>query len=222
MKFYQTPPEEEVSAVKPTRPHDHPARVGGTAAIISHPTSVTVGPFSTPVKINAIDESNKIAPNCCAGVKIYKFEYGMFYKLPKNSKLKYRKDGDIDYDPTSRSPSHCDYNAAREVIRQAKVRGQNHIHWRTSTAIDRELIKDGYHISNDMFDTIYWGNFDRKHLVYRDEKHRQMGNREDWDNYVLNGPSSSRQVGTSGTAGTSGSSGSSGRGGRSMPRKAPM
>ena len=204
------PLPEDVSAVKPTRPADHSSRVGGSRAIISPvhpiatvgpsstPTQRTVGPSSTPVKEKAV-------PKCCKDVQSYEFSYNMIRTLPRNRNLKYRKDGDIDNDPASRMPSFCDYNAAREAIRQAKARGQNHVHWRTSTAVDRELIKDGYHISNDMYDTIYWKGFDKNHLVYRDKHSEKMGNRETWSGYAHDTASSLiNQFGTSGKQGTSG------------------
>ena len=67
----------------------------------------------------------------------------LFRKYPRNPKLKYRPDGEIDNDPKSRIPNFCDYNAAREMIRIAKMHGNDHAHFRTSRSTMDELMKDG-------------------------------------------------------------------------------
>lgn len=79
----------------------------------------------------------------CCGQK-YCFSYDRMKYLPRNPKLKYRLDGTVDKDPFSRSPGNCDYNGAREAIRQAKIKGFDHVHWRVSSATANELERDGY------------------------------------------------------------------------------
>ncbi len=97
---------------------------------------------------------------CCQDVLTFnrdEYNNDRMRRLPKNKKLTYRGDGvTIDYDPDSRQPSHCDYNQAREVIRQAKLKGLTHIHWACSSAMAKELEEDGYTIHNDKNRTISW------------------------------------------------------------------
>ena len=112
--------------------------------------------------INAIDKMIKtdeemkakydnLEKPCCHFMPIFKknrdnggYNRDYFKTFPRNPKLTYRPDGNIDHDPKSREPKYCDYNMAREVIRQAKKAGYDHAHLRTSTAVERELTKDGY------------------------------------------------------------------------------
>jgi len=201
------PIPDDVSAVKPTRPHDHPSRVGGTRALLNPFNHVLTAAKAVIAEAGQHGKSSKKesnVPACCKAVSTYEFEYNMFRKIPRNPKLKYRKDGDIDHDPSSRAPKYCDYNAVREVIRQAKQKGLDHVHWRTSVATAREIIKDGYTVWNDDHDTISWSKkFDPTKL-----NHRKL------DSAGKPVPCNAWINGTSGSAGTSGSSGSSGRSGR--------
>lgn len=75
----------------------------------------------------------------------------LFKKYPKNPKLEYRKTGEIDKDKNSREPLYCDYNALREMIRVAKMHGNDHAHFRTSIATASELVKDGYEDHNNKY-----------------------------------------------------------------------
>lgn len=99
----------------------------------------------------------------CCNLK-YCFSYDRMKYLPPNPKLKYRTDGTIDNDPYSRKPTFCEYNAAREAIRQAKIKGLNHVHWRLSSAVATELQLDGYRgvrggeLMNEDNDKICWDN----------------------------------------------------------------
>jgi hypothetical protein len=91
----------------------------------------------------------------CCGER-YVFSYDNMKHLPKNPKLRYRKNGTIDYDPASADPKYVDYNGIREAIRQAKLKGLNHLHWRTCSATAERISKDGYTVHNDLLDTISW------------------------------------------------------------------
>jgi hypothetical protein len=94
---------------------------------------------------------------CCEGVSNkYKFAYARITLLSKNPKLTYRENGDVDYDPYSSFPQFVDYNNIREIIRQAKLRGENHIHCKMSVAASEQIRKDGYTDHNDEFATISW------------------------------------------------------------------
>jgi len=94
--------------------------------------------------------------NCCDKSASYCFYYDRMVNLQRNPNLKYRDNGDIDFDPFSRLPNFVEYNNAREVIRQAKKAGQNHVHWRMSVAVAKEIRQDGYIDHNDKLDTISW------------------------------------------------------------------
>lgn len=94
----------------------------------------------------------------CCGQK-YCFSYARMKYLPRNKKLKYREkdaEGDVNWDGTSREPSHVEYNNCREAIRQAKAKGLNHVHWKLSVATSGQIRKDGYYDHNDKLDTISW------------------------------------------------------------------
>ena len=91
---------------------------------------------------------------CCG--EIYAFSYSRMKYLPKNHKLRYRKNGDIDFDKNSKSSLFVEYNNAREAIRQAKNKNHNHVHWKISSAVAEELEKDGYICTHDELDTIKW------------------------------------------------------------------
>lgn len=101
-------------------------------------------------------EVGEIMP-CCG--QRYCFSYARMKYMPRNRKLTYReKDakGDIDRDDKSREPYHVEYNNCREAIRQAKEKGLNHVHWKTSVAVSEQIRKDGYRDHNDGLDTISW------------------------------------------------------------------
>lgn len=96
----------------------------------------------------------------CCGER-YIFSYDRMKYLPRNKNLEYRKEnaeGDVHYDKDSKQPSFVEYNNAREAIRQAKLKGLNHVHWKVSSAVSEQLRKDGYtHYNNGNFDMISWG-----------------------------------------------------------------
>lgn len=91
---------------------------------------------------------------CCG--RRHLFSYGAMMYLPKNSILRYRPNGDVDFDPKSRRPEFVEYNNLREVIRQAKEDKFRHVHWRTSVACDETISKDGYRVHNDLLHTVSW------------------------------------------------------------------
>jgi len=103
-------------------------------------------------------EEGPIMP-CCG--RRYAFSYDTMKYMPKNPKLKYREkysEGDVDYDSESSHPRFVQYNNCREAIRQAKEKGYDHVHWRTSVACDEAISADGYIVCNDGLDTISWKN----------------------------------------------------------------
>ena len=106
-------------------------------------------PYANPLK-------EGIIMPCCG--ERYARSYDDMKYLPKNPKLKYRDNGDVDYDPDSRQPTWVQYNNLREVIRQAKEKGLNHCHHSTSVFSSGEISKDGYKVHNDGLNTISWGN----------------------------------------------------------------
>lgn len=81
----------------------------------------------------------------------------------KNPRLRYRKNGDVDYDPDSREPSFVQYNNAREIIRQSKLRGERFAKIQLSNASEEALRYDGYKIEyrnakdgDGEYDTVRW------------------------------------------------------------------
>ena len=101
----------------------------------------------------------------CCGER-YERSYHTMKYLPRNPKLKYREDGDIDFDPDSREPKWCDYNALRERIRQAKEKGLTHCHASTSVFSGSEISADGYKVHNDGLGTISWEPIHKKFLNF--------------------------------------------------------
>jgi hypothetical protein len=91
----------------------------------------------------------------CCGQR-YVFSYDAVKHLEKNEHLEYRADGTIDLDDKSPQPTFVAYNACREAIRQAKVKGLGHVHWRVSVAVAEAIKKEGYIDHNDALDTISW------------------------------------------------------------------
>jgi hypothetical protein len=121
-----------------------------TPSAVEHavPPEYSGGTISQPVKKANLEDLYKnpykegeIMP-CCG--QRYCFSYDRMKYLPRNPNLKYRTDGTIDVDPHSSQPRFCDYNGAREAIRQAKIKGLDHVHWRVSTAMAEALQRDGY------------------------------------------------------------------------------
>lgn len=104
-------------------------------------------------------EDGPVMP-CCG--RRYVFSYATMKYMTRNPKLKYREtehdEGEIDHDPESSHPKFVQYNNCREAIRQAKEKGYDHVHWRTSTACDEAISADGYIVHNDSLDTISWKN----------------------------------------------------------------
>lgn len=81
----------------------------------------------------------------------------------RNPDLKYREDGDVDYDPKSKNPGFVAYNNIREAIRQAKKRGDTHVKVMLSNATEEMMRKDGYMVvyrnsteGDGMYDTVSW------------------------------------------------------------------
>jgi hypothetical protein len=150
-------------------PEEPPAlKKVSTAPLVVNPTSTYIN-TGTTTQQKVITENMYKNPSkegdvmpCC--YQRYCFSYDRMKYLPKNPKLKYRTDGTIAHDPYSNQPTFCDYNGAREAIRQAKIKGLNHVHWRLSTASAEPLERDGYRgsdgsrLMNKDNDKICWGN----------------------------------------------------------------
>lgn len=91
---------------------------------------------------------------CCGQPYARSYDYMKY--LPRNPRLKYRDNGDVDNDPESRQPTWVQYNNLREIIRQAKEKGLTHCHASTSVFSSEEIRKDGYKDHNDGLSTISW------------------------------------------------------------------
>jgi len=61
--------------------------------------------------------------------------------------LKFRENGDVDYDPKSRHPTFVEYNNVRLQIQSAKNSGQKEIMTNLSIACWDEIAHDRYSIS---------------------------------------------------------------------------
>jgi hypothetical protein len=62
--------------------------------------------------------------------------------------LKFRENGDVDYDPKSKRPTFVEYNNVRLKIQLAKNRKERNVMDSLSVACWNELLNDGYQISN--------------------------------------------------------------------------
>lgn len=76
------------------------------------------------------------------------------------SHLKFRENGDVDFDPNSRLPKFVDYNNTRLLIKKAKDEGKKFAATCLSGVGWDEIIRDGYKIRLD-----YTAEHKKRHII---------------------------------------------------------
>jgi hypothetical protein len=64
--------------------------------------------------------------------------------MRRYSHLKFRADGDVDYDERSKNPRFVSYNNVRLEIKESLIRGEHFFTWNFSNMVWESLVADGY------------------------------------------------------------------------------